>query len=101
MPDPFDDLKDLRMHHRLTARYGDHRRTKLRQFIDPLQHNVDRHRIARLVILIAVSACEIAPPHRHDVHENGVLGRRKGTGRVPHAPEKPACTACLRHNVKL
>ena len=100
MADAGDDLVDLRVHHRLAARDRDDGRTKFRQLIDPLEHHVDRHRVARFVVFVAVRARQITPPHRHNVDQNRMLSRSKSTNRVPHPACKSAKTACLWHKRK-
>lgn len=85
-----DDLVDLRMHHRFAARDRDDGRAKLRQFIDTLQHHIDRHRIARLVEFVAISTRQITPPHRHNVYQYLMLGRSKRLDRMLHTTSKSA-----------
>src|SRR5262245_29970937 len=91
------DLVDLRMHHRFAARDRYDRRPELGELVDPLEHRLDRHRIGGLVVLIAVGAREIASPHRHDVHEYGMLGRCERPDSVPDAACESTETACFRH----
>ena len=72
-------------------------RAKFGQLVDPLEHDVDRHRVARFVVFVAVGAGQITPPHRHNVHQNGMLCRGKSPHRVPDTARKSAETAGLWH----
>ena len=89
MPDAGDDVVDLGVHHRFAAGDRDDRAAKFGKLIDPLEHYVDRHRIARLVVFVAVRARQIAPPHRHDVHQYRMFCRAN------------ARTVCLTPRVNL
>src|SRR5688500_5193922 len=101
MPDAGNDVVYLRMHHRLAAGDGNYRRSKLRKLVYTLEHCTDRHRIARLVVFVAVSAGQITSSHRHDVHQHGMLCRSERPNRVSDAAREPAETACLWHYLEL
>lgn len=98
MADACDDLVYLRVHHRFAAGDSDDGRTELGELVYPLKHCIDRHRIARLVVFVTVGTRQIAPPHWHNVYQNGMPGRSKSTHRVPYSACKPAETARFGHD---
>jgi len=100
MTDSRDNVVNFRVHHRLAAGNRDNGTSEFGKFINPFEHRFNRHGIAHFVVFIAIGAREIAPPHRDDVNENGMLGRSKRFDRVLDSACKAAETTCLWHKLK-
>jgi len=66
------------MHQRLAAGNRDHRRPQRAQFVDAPVHLGKRDWLREIVELVAVGTGEIAPPHRNDVGQQGMIRRSQG-----------------------
>ncbi len=77
LPDMPDDFFQFRMQQRLAATDRDNRRSHRRQIIQSPLHFLNRHRLRHLVVLITISAIQIAAPHGNNVHQHRMLGRKQ------------------------
>ena len=85
--DLMDDVVQLRMHHRLTARDRNDRSTKCRQLVYTPLYYFNRHGRRRMVILIAVATGQITTTHWDQMGEH----------RVTRGDQRPADKAELSH----
>src|SRR5262245_52289304 len=63
------------MQQRFSAANGDNGRPEVRQAVDSADHFLRRHRGGEVVVLVAISAGEIAAPGRNNVGENDMAVR--------------------------
>jgi hypothetical protein len=70
-----NDLVQIGMSERLTARNGDDAGAEAGKMIDAAQHLVQRHGLGDLVVLVAIGAGEIAEAHGDDLRHDDVVGR--------------------------
>ena len=59
------------------------------QVVDAPEHLVERHRLADLVVLVAVPATQIAEPRRHNLHQNRVSRMQQRAGHHPQLAHLP------------
>ena len=82
--DALDDAREVGMQQRLTAADRDDRGAQFRELVDAAEHLLGRHRIRVIVVLVAVSAREVAAAHGHDVHEHRAIGMQHGLCDLAH-----------------
>ncbi len=97
MPNTSDYFIDVRVHHRLTARDRNDGRTEFSELIDALKHYVDRHRVAGLVVFVAVCTRKIAATHWYDVNKYRMFGRCERADGMLNAAGKSAEATRLGH----
>ena len=70
-----DHVIELRMHQRLATRNRHDGRSQCAQLVDAPVHLLDRHRLRKIVKLVAVGTSQVAAPHRNDVRQQRMVGR--------------------------
>lgn len=84
--DTANNVVEIRMKKRLASADGDHRSSKRAQAIDTPKHFLEQDRFREIVKFVAVCTGKIAPAHRNDMREQGVLGGEQCFGdHVPAA----------------
>jgi hypothetical protein len=74
LPDTADNGLYIRMGQRLAAGEADHGRSQPPELVDAAVHLLKRNRLRDLVVLVAVTAREVAEARGHNLHQNRVAG---------------------------
>ncbi len=69
-----DYVIKLRMQQRLATGNRNHSSAQRPQLVNAAEHFLRRHGLRKIVKLVAVSASQIAPPHRNNVREKRMVG---------------------------
>ena len=75
---------EIRMEHRLAAAERHDRGAEAGEVIDPPSQDAGWYGRRHLVVLVAVSAVDVAAPDRNDLHEQGMRGVRQSARELAH-----------------
>ena len=73
LADARDDLVQLGMHERLAAADRNDSGAERRQMVEPLVHGLQRNRLRKVIVLIAVGTRKVAAAHRNHMRQNGMV----------------------------
>src|SRR5207302_1375395 len=80
-----DNPVQLRMQQRLAATDGYDRGAERAKLVHALEHEIGRHRLRKIVILVAIFACEIAASNWNEMRQQRMIGREESPGDLAPA----------------